>query len=113
MKTPLLALAAVAALFGAGCQTTNGSRDVVIKVTSATPVTFTGNIRTDGKVQPISGTTPAVFTVTGNRVDCQILQGPENGTLTVELHVGSQPDSIVLVSSSNGPGTEAKGVVSR
>jgi len=101
----LLALAGLA-----GCQSrTPGTREYVLILTSATPVTFTGSLRVDGKDQPVSGTTPAEYQLVAGRIDCKLTQGPENGLLTVQIRPEPNPDSVETVLSSQGPNTPLRG----
>lgn len=99
-------------LAGTGCQTRpQRPTEFVIAVTSSTPVTFSGNLRVDGKEQSVSGTTPATYKVSGQRVDCHLVQGPENGLLTVQIRLGIQEDAAEFVASSGGPNTDLHGSV--
>lgn len=99
-------------LAGAGCQSRpTQPTEFVISVTSSTPVTFSGHLRVDGKEQAVSGTTPAEYKVSGQRVACQLVQGPENGLLTVQIRLGIQEDAAEFVASSGGPNTGLHGTV--
>ncbi|MBN8247840.1 MAG: hypothetical protein J0L84_10395 [Verrucomicrobia bacterium] len=105
LAAPLLAIVLLA-----GCQSSGtGTRDYVLLLTSATPVTFSGKIRVDGKEQAVSGTTPAEYRLAGGRIDYHLTQGPENGLLTVQIRTQPDADSVESVSSSTGPNTALQG----
>lgn len=113
MKSPLpLLLLLTGILAGTGCQThPKRPTEFVIEVSSSTPVTFSGHLSVDGKDQSVSGTTPAMYKVSGQRVDCHLVQGPENGLLTVQIRLGIQEDAAEFVASSGGPNTALHGSV--
>lgn len=111
LSLPFLVLVA-GILAGPGCQTRpQRPTEFVIEVSSSTPVTFSGHLRVDGKDQSISGTTPANYRVSGQRVDCHLVQGPENGLLTIQIRLGVQEDAAEFVASSGGPNTDLHGSV--
>lgn len=105
---PLMTM--VGALMAAGCQT-RAPQEVVIQLTSATPVSYSGTVVVDGKKQEISGRTPTELRYQANRVDCRVKQGAENGMLTIEVMFPEKPDALESVTASTGPETFAKGSV--
>lgn len=105
--SPLTLVAVLAAaVVSSGCQSTPGARDIHVRLTSETPVSFTGSLLIDGYPKAVSGKTPANFKFHGSRVDCEILQGPEPGTLKVEVQFGA---GVTLTATSQGPGQPVKG----
>ena len=113
MNNRLLLLPIVATAFVvSGCQShSRSSREFVVSLTSATPVSFTGHLKVDGKVQAVSGTTPAEYTIPAHSLSCDLVQGPENGLLTVEIRTGTTSDHLDLVASTGGPNTPVKGTL--
>lgn len=105
---PLITM--VGALMAAGCQT-RAPQEVVIQLTSATPVSYSGTVVVDGQSKEISGRTPTELRYQANRVDCRVKQGSENGTLTIEVMFPENPDALESVTASTGPETLAKGSV--
>ncbi len=105
---PLLTV--VGALMAAGCQT-RAPQEVVIQLTSATSVSYSGTVVVDGKTQEISGRTPTELRYQASRVDCRVKQGSENGMLTIEVMFPEKPDALERVTASTGPETLAKGSV--
>jgi hypothetical protein len=111
MKSRILSLMTmVGALLAAGCQT-RAPQEVVIQLTSATSVSYSGTVTVDGKQQEISGRTPTELRYQASRIDCQVKQGTENGTLTIEVMFPEQPDALESVTASTGPNTLASGSV--
>lgn len=108
----LLLPIAATALVVSGCQThSRSSHEFVVSLTSATPVSFTGHLKVDGKVQAVSGTTPAEYTIPAHSLSCELVQGPENGLLTVEIRKGTHSDNLDLVAATGGPNTTVKGTL--
>lgn len=112
MKLRNALLPALAALLVAGCQSTPPPRDIVINLTSALPVSYSGIVRADGLEQPVNGMTPAELHFKARRVDCKIEQGDEKGTLTIEVRALELPEHLEMVTASTGPNTRARGAVS-
>ncbi|MCW5558371.1 MAG: hypothetical protein KIT22_11140 [Verrucomicrobiae bacterium] len=101
----LLALATLA-----GCQSHGPrTREYTLILSSALPVTFTGTLRVDGKEQPVSGTTPAEYPLVAERIDCELVQGPEPGLLTVQIRQQGDPEFTQTVLSSQGPNSPLRG----
>ncbi len=113
MNNRLLLLPIVAtALVVSGCQShSRSSREFVVSLTSATPVSFTGHLKVDGKLQAVSGTTPAEYKIPAHSLSCDLVQGPENGLLTVEIRTGTTSDHLDLVASTGGPNTPVTGTI--
>jgi len=112
MKILLCSAATLAALLVSGCQTNRTApREIVVSVTSATPVSFSGHFQADGKDQAVSGMTPAEFKIVASRLDCNLRQGPENGTMTIEVRTDTNSEHFALVTASTGPNTDARGEV--
>jgi len=110
MRLRPLAVPALALLLLTGCQSHGPqTREYVLILTSATPVSFSGTLRVDGRSQPVSGTTPAQYQLAATRIDCDLTQGPENGLLTVQIRPQPNPDSVESVYSSKGPNTRLHG----
>lgn len=113
MKTQLTLMTLAGGLLLAGCQSHPQSREFTLTLTSAMPVSFAGNLRVDGRDQAISGMTPAEYRVTGQQIQWEVRQGPENGLLTAQVRIGENTDALALVTASTGPNTEARGVIRR
>lgn len=112
MNARLLLVPALAGVLLVGCQTRTPAREVVLQLTSALPVSFSGVVEVDGKPETVSGRTPAELRYTGHTVNCQIEQGPENGLLTIEVKSVDVPQRVEMVTATTGPKTVAKGYVS-
>jgi len=109
MNFRIATLPLLTALLAAGCQTQATKRGVVVSLSSAMPVSYSGVIRADGQEHAVSGTTPATLTYKAHRVDCRIQQGPEVGMLTIEVKALELPERNEMVTASTGPNTVAKG----
>lgn len=117
MKSLLLIPVIAAALAAAGCQShskhSKPSRAFVVTLSSATPVSFSGHLKVDGKDQSISGTTPAEYKIAAQSISCDLVQGPESGLLTVQVRIDGNPDALELVTASSGPNTAARASFSK
>jgi len=105
LRLPLLA--ALAALVFTGCQTTTttrsaspGAEDAIVRLSSASPVTFSGSVNVDGKLSFISGTTPAEYTFHAEKVECDIRKGPEPGELKIEVYFPKTGRTVNLTPAS-------------
>ncbi|MBX3733595.1 MAG: hypothetical protein KF791_13495 [Verrucomicrobiae bacterium] len=111
MKARLACLPLLAVVLWTGCQTTPAKREYVVILTSATPVSYSGTLRLDNRDQVVSGMTPATYTLSANRIACDLRQGPENGLLTAQIRMAPDLESQEFVTSALGPNTELKGSV--
>ncbi|HAB18027.1 MAG TPA: hypothetical protein PLX89_22845 [Verrucomicrobiota bacterium] len=108
MNIRLFYLPVVAAALSAGCQHRVPKSELDIRLTSATPVGFSGTVWIDGKEQPLEGKTPAELKVQAHTVRYQVRQSADNGTLTVEVHQKHHPNQLTRVAASTGPNTVAQ-----
>lgn len=95
MKTTrCFALAATLAALAAitGCQTASDKTagDIVVTISSETPMGYAGTVVIDGQRQNVSGVTPAVLNYRGHRADCEIRKTSGTGTLKVDVTVGGR-----------------------
>lgn len=112
MNPHLLIPAVGLALILAGCQShPTQPSTLVVNLTSATPVSFSGHLKVDGKDQSVSGTTPAEYKVTGKSVTVDLRQGPEDGLLTAQVRIEGDSAELQLVTASNGPNTDVRGAL--
>ncbi len=112
MNLRILIPSAAILLLAAGCQTKAPQREIVLSLTSALPVSYSGIVVVDGKKETVSGRTPAELRFTAREVQCEITQGGENGLLTIEAKAVDLPQRVEMVTGTTGPNTTAQGEVS-
>ena len=93
------ALAALATF--TGCQTTSPKpvSDIVVTLSSETPVGYAGSVTVDGQKQEVSGVTPTTLNYRGSRADCDIRKTSGVGTLKIDVQVGGR--TITLTESGS------------
>lgn len=95
MKTTrCLALVTALAAFAAitGCQTVpeKPASDIIVALSSETPIGYAGAVVIDGLRHNVSGVTPAVLNYRGHRADCEIRKTSGTGTLKIDVTVGGR-----------------------
>jgi hypothetical protein len=74
-----------------------------IAITGQSGLTFTGIIKEDGVVTPVSGIVPTNFVVTGRSVDCRFQKQQVEGALGIYT-TGKRPQIICSAATSNSHG---------
>jgi hypothetical protein len=84
------ALAAFALL--TGCQSTppKSAGEIVVRLTSESPVSYAGTVNVDGLNHAVSGVTPATLNYHGRQADCDLRKVSGSGSLQIEIEVGGR-----------------------